>query len=92
MNLGRGGTIDTNALVEALRSGHLGGAGLDVTDPEPLPADHPLWRLPNVLITPHYSGAQAGYLQHVGEIFLDNLGRYLRGEPLRNVVDKHAGY
>lgn len=92
MNLGRGGTIDTNALVEALRSGHLGGAGLDVTDPEPLPADHPLWRLPNVLITPHYSGAQPGYLQHVGEIFLDNLGRYLRGEPLRNVVDKHAGY
>jgi D-2-hydroxyacid dehydrogenase (NADP+) len=92
VNLGRGATVDTAALVEALRSGHLAGAGLDVTEPEPLPADHPLWTLPNVIITPHYSGAQPAYFQELGELFLANLERYLRGEPLRNVVDKQAGY
>jgi len=92
VNLGRGGTIDSEALVDALRSGHLSGAGLDVTDPEPLPSEHPLWRLANVIITPHYSGAQPGYMLHLGELFLANLERYLRGEPLRNVVDKQAGY
>ncbi|HWO14577.1 MAG TPA: D-2-hydroxyacid dehydrogenase, partial [Polyangiaceae bacterium] len=92
VNLGRGATIDTPALVAALRSGHLAGAGLDVTEPEPLPPDHPLWALPDVIITPHYSGAQPGYFRQLGELFIDNLGRYLRGEPLLNVVDKQAGY
>lgn len=92
VNLGRGATIDTEALVAALRSGHLAGAGLDVTEPEPLPSDHPLWMLPNVIITPHYSGAQPGYFRQLGELFIDNLGRYVRGEPLLNVVDKQAGY
>ena len=92
VNLGRGGTVDTPALVEALRSGHLGGAGLDVTEPEPLPKEHPLWTLPNVIITPHYSGAQPDYFAHVGELFVANLERYVRGEPLFNVVDKQAGY
>jgi phosphoglycerate dehydrogenase-like enzyme len=92
VNLGRGGTVDTPALVEALRSGHLAGAGLDVTEPEPLPSDHPLWRLPNVIITPHYSGAQPEYFRRLGELFLQNLRRYVRGEALLNVVDKHAGY
>ena len=92
VNLGRGATIDTEALVAALRSGHLAGAGLDVTDPEPLPRDHPLWTLPNVIIPPHYSGAQPGYFRQLGELFIDNLGRYVRGEPLLNVVDKQAGY
>lgn len=92
VNLGRGGTVDTAALVEALRSGHLAGAGLDVTEPEPLPPEHPLWGLPNVIITPHYAGTQPGYLRHVGEVFLANLERYVRGEPLRNVVDKQVGY
>jgi len=92
VNVGRGATVDTEALVEALRSGHLVGAGLDVTEPEPLPAEHPLWTLPNVLITPHYSGAQPNGFKAAGELFVENLGRYVRGEPLLNVVDKQAGY
>ncbi|WP_437811001.1 D-2-hydroxyacid dehydrogenase [Sorangium sp. So ce1078] len=92
VNVGRGATVQTDALVEALRSGHLAGAGLDVTEPEPLPAEHPLWKLPNVIITPHYSGAQPGYFQQLGELFVSNLQRYVRGEPLVNVVDKQGGY
>jgi D-2-hydroxyacid dehydrogenase (NADP+) len=92
VNVGRGATVDTAALVEALRSGHLAGAGLDVTEPEPLPAEHPLWTLPNVIITPHYSGAQPGYFQQLGELFVANLQRYVQGEALLNVVDKQAGY
>jgi phosphoglycerate dehydrogenase-like enzyme len=91
-NIGRGGTIDTDALVDALRSGHLGGALLDVTDPEPLPNDHPLWSMQNVLITAHYSGAHAGYEERAARIFLDNLRRYLASEPLVNLVDKAEGY
>lgn len=92
VNVGRGATTDTAALLDALRSGHLAGAGLDVTDPEPLPADHILWSLPNVIITPHYAGAQPDYFRHAGELFVDNLRRYVAGEALRNVVDKSAGY
>jgi phosphoglycerate dehydrogenase-like enzyme len=91
-NIGRGGTIDTQALVAALRSGHLGGAGLDVTDPEPLPPAHPLWDLENVIITPHCSGANRDYAQRAGAVFLDNLGRYLAGQPLVNLIDRQAGY
>jgi phosphoglycerate dehydrogenase-like enzyme len=92
VNLGRGATVDTTALVAALRSGHLAGAGLDVTEPEPLPPEHALWQLPNVIITPHYSGAQPGYFRYLGDLFIQNLERYVRGEPLLNVVDKQAGY
>lgn len=91
-NVGRGGTIDTAALVESLRAGRLGGALLDVTDPEPLPAGHPLWRMENVLITPHYSGNHPGYDERAAKIFLENLRRYLAGEALLNEVDKAAGY
>ena len=91
-NAGRGKTVDTDALLAALQSGLLNGAGLDVTDPEPLPLDHPLWGLPNVIITPHYSGARPHYLEHANRIFLDNLRRFLAREPLRYVVDKAAGY
>jgi len=92
VNIGRGPTFQSDAVVEALKTGQLGGAGLDVTDPEPLPAEHPLWRSNNVIITPHYSGGRPGYLEHVTQIFLDNLARYRRGEALRNVVDVSAGY
>jgi D-2-hydroxyacid dehydrogenase (NADP+) len=92
VNVGRGATVNTEALVEALRSGQLAGAGLDVTEPEPLPADHALWTLPNVIITPHYSGAQPDYYRLLGELFVENLRRYVHGDPLLNVVDKHAGY
>lgn len=92
INIGRGGTVRTDALVEALKSGTIAGAALDVTDPEPLPADHPLWALDNVILTPHYSGAHPGYVQRASAIFLENLVAYLGGKPLTNVVDKQAGY
>ncbi|HEY3378207.1 MAG TPA: D-2-hydroxyacid dehydrogenase [Armatimonadota bacterium] len=92
LNVGRGGTIDTTALVDALQTGEIAGAALDVTDPEPLPPDHPLWRLPQVLITPHYAGQHPDNPRRAAQLFLDNLRRYLADEPLCNVVDKASGY
>jgi phosphoglycerate dehydrogenase-like enzyme len=86
VNVGRGELVDQQALTAALASGRLAGAGLDVFDPEPLPADDPLWDLPNVIISPHTSGSSDGTSRRVAEIFLDNLGRFTRGEPLRNDV------
>jgi phosphoglycerate dehydrogenase-like enzyme len=91
-NIGRGPIIDEAALVDALQKGRIGGAGLDVFETEPLPADSPLWSMPNVLITPHYAGVTPHYGERLWEIFLDNLGRYARGEPLRNVVTRERGY
>jgi phosphoglycerate dehydrogenase-like enzyme len=76
--------VDEPALVRALTSGHLGGAGLDVFTVEPLPADSPLWDLPNVIITPHSSAQTASTGAGAVEIFLTNLARYVRGEPLVN--------
>jgi len=90
-NIGRGGTIDQEALMEALRNGQIAGAGLDVTDPEPLPPDSPLWDLDNVLITGHYSGSTPAYDERALAIFEENLGRYVRGEPLRNRLDLTLG-
>jgi phosphoglycerate dehydrogenase-like enzyme len=92
INAGRGATIDTEALLAALRERRIAGAGLDVTDPEPLPADHPLWDMENVIVAPHYGGSHPGYEQHGGEVFVENLRRYLSGEPLKNLIDKEAGY
>jgi len=92
INIGRGGTVQTDALVEALRTRSIAGAALDVVDPEPLPADHPLWALDNVILTPHYSGAHPGYVQRASAIFLENLARFVAGGELVNLVDKHAGY
>jgi phosphoglycerate dehydrogenase-like enzyme len=92
INTGRGATINTDALMAALREGRLGAALLDVTDPEPLPEDHPLWTMENVYITPHYSGGHPGYDERAGQIFLENLRRYLAGQPMINVVDKREGY
>ena len=86
VNVGRGELVDQVALTEALKSGRLGGAGLDVFATEPLPVDDPLWDLPNVIISPHNSGASDGSTRRVVEIFLDNLGRFVRGEPMRNEV------
>lgn len=92
INIGRGRTVDQAALIRALQEGWIGGAGLDVTDPEPLPADSPLWGLPNVLITAHYSGRTPAYDARALDIFMDNLARYVADQPLRNVVDKERGY
>lgn len=92
INIARGEVVDENALVECLRRGGLAGAALDVFSAEPLPAEHPFWSLPNVVITPHVSGYTPTYFQRMLEIFEDNLDRYLSGRPLRNVVDKRLGY
>jgi phosphoglycerate dehydrogenase-like enzyme len=92
INVGRGSTVEEDALVDALREGRLAGAALDVFEDEPLAEDHPLWDLPNVVVSPHMSGDFAGWRQALVELFLDNLRRYLTGEPLRNVVDKERGY
>lgn len=91
-NVGRGGTVEPAALVAALESGHLAGAGLDVTDPEPLPADSPLWGMANVLITAHTSGGTPRYWDRGVEVLEENIGRYLAGEALVNVVDVEEGY
>ncbi len=92
VNIGRGATVDEEALVRALQEDRLAGAALDVFDREPLPAESPLWSLPNVLVSPHMAGTFAGWREAVVELFLGNLERYLTGRPLRNVVDKHRGY
>ncbi len=92
LNAGRGSAVDTEALVDALRDGRVRGAGLDVTDPEPLPAGHPLWTMPNVVITPHYAGDHPGYWARAFDAFMENLEKFLRGEPLLGVVDRKRGY
>ncbi len=94
LNVGRGMIIDTEAMCDALESGHLLGVGLDVTDPEPLPEDHRLWDIPSAVITPHISGFF--HLQETKErvirIAAENLKAYCSGKPLRNVVDFSTGY
>jgi len=92
INIGRGGTIDQEAMIGALRQGRLAGAGLDVFDPEPLPTDSPLWGMENVLITPHVSGFTPARSERAWALFSDNLERYLSDQPLRNLVDKQLGY
>lgn len=86
INVGRGEVVDEPAMIDALASGHLGGAGLDVFTVEPLPDDSPLWSMPNVIITPHSSGITTRSYRRSIDLFIDNFGRYARGEPLRNVV------
>jgi phosphoglycerate dehydrogenase-like enzyme len=92
VNVGRGAVVDEEALVEALRAGRLAGAALDVFAVEPLPAESPLWGLPNVLIAPHAAGQSVHDDERLVELFCDNLRRYLRGEPLRNRVDPEHYY
>ncbi len=92
VNVGRGGVIDEGALVLALREGWIAGAGLDVFETEPLPEDSPLWDLGGLIITAHYAGRTPHYHERALEVFLDNLERYVAGDPLRNVVDKELGY
>jgi phosphoglycerate dehydrogenase-like enzyme len=92
INVGRGPLVVQEDLVEVLASGRLGGAALDVFVDEPLPANSPLWHLPNVIVSPHMSGDVVGWRQELVTLFADNLSRYLDGQPLRNVVDKTRGY
>jgi phosphoglycerate dehydrogenase-like enzyme len=92
VNVGRGPVIDEAALVEALSAGRLRGAALDVFEREPLPTDHALFALPNVLLSPHCADHVAGWRESSVALFLDNLERFRRGEPVRNLVDKRRGY
>lgn len=91
-NVGRGASIEPNALLQALQQGWIAGAGLDVTDPEPLPADSPLWAMTHVILCQHTSGSSPYNADRITQIFLDNLVRYRRGEPLHNVIDTVQGY
>jgi phosphoglycerate dehydrogenase-like enzyme len=88
VNVSRGGIVDTSALVEALRNGILAGAALDVIDPEPLPASHPLWSLPNVLLTPHtaWAGGGPAQVRSIEELIVENVRRFVRGEPVLHVA------
>lgn len=94
LNVGRGNTVDTEALCNALESKQLGGAGLDVIDPEPLPSEHRIWDLENIVITPHVAG---GYnldetYENIFEISINNLDSFINGKELRNIVDFNTGY
>ncbi|HVL25325.1 MAG TPA: D-2-hydroxyacid dehydrogenase [Thermomicrobiales bacterium] len=88
----RGGIVVEEALADALRSGHLAGAAIDVVENEPMDKDHPLWDVPRLIITPHMAGASARKERRVVEIFCENLVRFQNGEPLQNEVDKARGY
>jgi len=92
MNVGRGPVVDEAALIRALQSGRIRGAALDVFEVEPLPADSPLWKLENVLLSPHSTDHTKTWLEDAMQFFIDNFERYAAGRPLVNVVDKRAGY
>jgi glyoxylate/hydroxypyruvate reductase A len=90
MNIARGAVVDEPALVRALESNAIAGAVLDVFTTEPLPSDHPLWKLPNVVVTPHISGPST--VEEIAPVFNDNLRRYVAGRPLRHRIDRRKGY
>lgn len=92
INIARGAVIDQEALIAALKAGTIGAAALDVTDPEPLPPESELWGMENVIITPHVSGAVKGYGHRAAEIFLANLERWVKDEPLQQLVSAERGY
>ena len=92
INVGRGRSVVTDDLVVALRDGEIAGAGLDVTDPEPLPPDHPLWTLPRVIITPHVAAQSDRIFDRVFAVVAENLRRYVAGEPMLSVVEPERGY
>lgn len=91
-NVGRGGSVDEAALVHALKTGVIAGAGLDVTDPEPVPADSPLWEMPNVILSQHTSGLSPRNAERITNLFAANLQRYLAGEPLQQLIEPERGY
>lgn len=92
INIARGRVIDEAALIRALNEKWIAGAGLDVTEEEPLPAESPLYTMPNVILTPHISGVSTEYDKRLTQLFADNLQRYRRGEPLRNLYEPERGY
>lgn len=92
INVARGGIVDEQALVAALEDGHLAGAGLDVYEEEPLPANHPLWEMDNVIVSPHVAGATELRVDKALCLIEDNIRRFLEGRPLLHLVDLHAGY
>ena len=92
VNVGRGGTVNEPALVDALRTGVIAGAALDVFAEEPLPAHSPLWSMPGVVISPHMCGDFQGWEREAAAVFVDNAWRWVRNEPLRNLVDKRLGF
>ncbi len=92
INVGRGPVIDEPKLIQALQSGAIRGAALDVMDQEPLPKSSPLWSLPNVVVSPHTADHVEDFLRPAVECFIENLERFRKGQPLENIVDKHAGY
>jgi phosphoglycerate dehydrogenase-like enzyme len=92
INIGRGESVATDALVAALRAGRIAGAGLDVTDPEPLPPGHPLWTLPGVIVTPHVATSSDFRDDRTVTLVAENLRRYLRGDKVLSVVDLTQGY
>ncbi len=91
-NLGRGASIDSDALIQALENGTIRGAALDTFEEEPLPSGSPLWKAKNIIITPHVGGPIPHYHNLLTELFIDNLRRYLSGRPFATVVDKKKGY
>jgi phosphoglycerate dehydrogenase-like enzyme len=92
LNVGRGSTVDEDALIRALQEGRIAGAALDVFEVEPLPTDSPLWTMPNVIVSPHICGDFDGWEEASVGVFVDNLGRFVRGEPLRNLADTSLGF
>lgn len=92
INVGRGPAIDEPALIDALERRAIRGAALDVFETEPLPATHPFWSMPQVLLSPHCADRVDGWLDRTMELFLANLGRFVRGEPLANIIDPRRGY
>ena len=92
INVTRGRIVDEASLMEALEGGQIGGAGLDVTPREPLPLDHPLWNMDNVIVTPHASGGSPARDGRLVDLFCDNLRRFIDGAPMLSVIDKHKGY
>lgn len=92
INVGRGPVVQEEALIAALRDGRIRGAVLDVYDEEPLPSDHPFWSMENVLLSPHCADNTPTWLDEAMQLFVENFERYVKGEPLKNIVDKEAGY
>ena len=92
INVTRGDIVDGPSLLEALKNGAIGGAGLDTSPGEPLPDDHPLWNMDNVVITPHTAGGSPARVARIVDVFCDNLTRYLEGRPLTGLIDKRKGH